>query len=137
MSYLITLRTEEPPEDLCVDCPYQYFISDGENFGRRGCYLKAWKDELIPEEQDPEEPWDGCPVTGVLNFKGASTRGGIVNAGEIIDTQSTIISMQAKVINDLFAALNQYMTVEELDGMTATHTINDIAKLRDGIDREM
>lgn len=52
---------------------------------------------------------------------------------EVVDTQSTVISMQAKVINDLFQVLGQYMAAEELDALPAVRTVNDIAVEMGGI----
>jgi hypothetical protein len=63
MSYLITFRSNEKPTAVCSECPYQFFSSDKEEVGRCGCCLKDWEDNLIPEEHDPDEPWEGCPVT--------------------------------------------------------------------------
>jgi hypothetical protein len=60
-----------------------------------------------------------------------------MTVGEIVDTQNTIISMQAHVINELFRLLGQYITAEELDSLPVAQTVNDAAKLKDGIDREM
>jgi hypothetical protein len=53
----------------------------------------------------------------------------MLNLVEIVDTQNTIISMQSKVINELFQLLGQYMTVEELDNLPVVGTVNEIAGL--------
>jgi hypothetical protein len=64
MSYLITFCADEPPGDICLDCPFEYFVTDhSENDGRIGCGLLG---ELIPEEHDVETHWEDCPVTEVL-----------------------------------------------------------------------
>jgi hypothetical protein len=66
MSYLVTFRTKEESAGVCLNCPYEYHVSNGDDFGRIGCALLGNTDGLIPEDHDPEEPWDGCPVTKVI-----------------------------------------------------------------------
>jgi hypothetical protein len=53
-----------------------------------------------------------------------------MTAGEIIDVQSKIISMQAKVIQSLYETLAQHLTAEEMDGMPETRTVNEIAEMQ-------
>jgi hypothetical protein len=65
MSYLVTFRADEEPTDVCLDCPYEFHVANGDNFGRIGCTLLGHRDDLIPEEHDPEKSWRGCPVVKV------------------------------------------------------------------------
>jgi hypothetical protein len=53
-----------------------------------------------------------------------------MTAGEIIDIQSEIISMQAKAIRDLYELLGQYMSAEEMDGLPEVEAVKDINKMR-------
>jgi len=52
---------------------------------------------------------------------------------ETIDTQNVIISMQSKVINDLFTALMQHISAEEADELACVKDINRIAELKKSI----
>jgi hypothetical protein len=52
-----------------------------------------------------------------------------MTTGEIIDTQNTIISMQAKVINELFQLLGQHVDADELDALPTVEVINKVAMM--------
>jgi hypothetical protein len=52
---------------------------------------------------------------------------------EVVHSQSVIISMQSKVINELCETLMQYMTQEELDSLPAIQKINTIASIEGGV----
>jgi hypothetical protein len=52
---------------------------------------------------------------------------------EVVETQSTIISMQSRVINKLFQMLGNYMTVDELDNLPVVGVINEAAGLKERI----
>lgn len=56
------------------------------------------------------------------------------SAAEIVDGLTTIISIQSKVINELYAQLLQYTTIEELENTPITEKINAAAKLRTDLD---
>lgn len=59
-----------------------------------------------------------------------------MGVNEIIETQAAIISMQSKVIDKLYQQLSQLMTVEEIDKSVELKTINQIAELQAGLERE-
>ena len=59
-----------------------------------------------------------------------------METNEIIETQAVIISMQSKVIDELYQQLSQLMTVEEIDKSVELKTINKIAELQAELDRE-
>lgn len=48
---------------------------------------------------------------------------------EVVENQSTIISIQSGVIKDLFMLLGQYMEAEELDALPQVDRINETARL--------
>jgi hypothetical protein len=52
---------------------------------------------------------------------------------EVVETQSVIITMQAKVINGLFGLLSNYMTLEEMDNIPEIGLINEAANLKQSI----
>lgn len=52
------------------------------------------------------------------------------NLVEVVEKQSSIISIQSGVINELFQLLSQYMTAEELDNIPAISRINTAAQIR-------
>jgi hypothetical protein len=56
-----------------------------------------------------------------------------MNTVEIIDIQSTVISMQSRVINELFILLSNYLTAEELDNISVVKTINEVANIYNSI----
>lgn len=56
------------------------------------------------------------------------------SAAEIVDGLTKIISIQSKVINELYAQLLQYTTIEELENTPITEKINAAAKLRTDLD---
>lgn len=53
---------------------------------------------------------------------------------EIVDRQSTIISMQSEIINELFRLLGQHLAADELDSLPAVRKINMAAAIREEID---
>lgn len=59
---------------------------------------------------------------------------GCVGLVETVETQNTIIHLQADVITKLFGLLAQYLTVEELDGLDVVKRINLAADLRKEIE---
>jgi hypothetical protein len=59
---------------------------------------------------------------------------GCVGLVETVETQNTIIHLQADVITELFGLLAQYLTVEELDGLDVVKRINLAADLRKEIE---
>lgn len=52
------------------------------------------------------------------------------NQVEIVETLTTIISMQSGVINELFMLLSQHISAEELDELEVVKKINTAARLR-------
>lgn len=58
------------------------------------------------------------------------------SALEIVEVQSTIISLQSHIIDQLFRDLSQHLTVEELDRLPVLNKINVAARLRADILRE-
>lgn len=52
------------------------------------------------------------------------------NQVEIVETLTTIISMQSGVINELFMLLSQHTSAEELDELEVVKKINTAARLR-------
>jgi hypothetical protein len=52
---------------------------------------------------------------------------------EVVETQSAIITMQAKVINGLFVLLSNHMTLEEMDHIPEIGLINEAAELKQSI----
>jgi len=59
---------------------------------------------------------------------------GCIGLVETVETQNTIIHLQADVITELFGLLAQYLTVEELDGLDVVKRINLAADLRKEIE---
>ena len=57
-----------------------------------------------------------------------------LNAVEIIDSQSAIISIQVGVINELFQLLAQHMDPDELDDLQCIARINQAAQIRAAIE---
>lgn len=53
-----------------------------------------------------------------------------INQVEIVETLTTIISMQSGVINELFMLLSQHISAEELDELEVVKKINTAARLR-------
>lgn len=51
------------------------------------------------------------------------------NLVEVVEKQSSVISIQAGVIRDLFNLLSQYMTAEELDALPDVDRINTAAQI--------
>ena len=51
------------------------------------------------------------------------------NLVEVVEKQSSVISIQAGVIRDLFNLLSQYMSAEELDALTEVDRINTAAQI--------
>lgn len=51
------------------------------------------------------------------------------NLVEVVEKQSSVISIQAGVIRDLFNLLSQYMTAEELDALPEVDRINTAAQI--------
>lgn len=51
------------------------------------------------------------------------------NLVEVVEKQSSVISIQAGVIRDLFNLLSQYMTAEELDTLPEVDRINTAAQI--------
>lgn len=51
------------------------------------------------------------------------------NLVEVVEKQSSVISIQAGVIRDLFNLLSQYMSAEELDALPEVDRINTAAKI--------
>lgn len=56
-----------------------------------------------------------------------------MNLAEIIETQNTIIKLQADAIHELFGLLMQHMTAEEADNLPCVAKINLAATLRNDI----
>lgn len=56
---------------------------------------------------------------------------------EVVEILNTVTRMQADVINDLFGALMQHITVEEADALPAVAKINQIAQIRAEIDKSV
>lgn len=55
---------------------------------------------------------------------------------EIVETQNTIIRMQSKIIDEIFLLLSQHITADELDNMSCIEKINQIAGLKNDIEKE-
>lgn len=51
------------------------------------------------------------------------------NLVEVVEKQSSVISIQAGVIRDLFNLLSQHMTAEELDALPEVGRINTAARI--------
>lgn len=51
------------------------------------------------------------------------------NLVEVVEKQSSVISIQAGVISDLFNLLSQYMSAEELDALPEVDRINTAAQI--------
>lgn len=51
------------------------------------------------------------------------------NLVEVVEKQSSVISIQASVIRDLFNLLSQYMSAEELDALPEVDRINTAAQI--------
>ena len=51
------------------------------------------------------------------------------NLVEIVENQSTVISIQSGVISDLFTLLAQYMSADELNSLPQVDSINEAAIL--------
>lgn len=51
------------------------------------------------------------------------------NLVEVVEKQSSVISIQAGVIRDLFNLLSQYMSAEELDALSEVDRINTAAQI--------
>ena len=51
------------------------------------------------------------------------------NLVEVVEKQSSVISIQAGVIRDLFNLLSQYMSAEELDALPEVDRINIAAQI--------
>lgn len=51
------------------------------------------------------------------------------NLVEVVEKQSSVISIQAGVIRDLFNLLSQYMSAEELDALPEVDRINTAAQI--------
>ena len=51
------------------------------------------------------------------------------NLVEVVEKQSSAISIQAGVIRDLFNLLSQYMSAEELDALPEVDRINTAAQI--------
>ncbi len=56
------------------------------------------------------------------------------NILELIDRQNVIIKGQSEIINSLLLLLMNYMTVEEVDNLDEIKKINELAKLKEGIE---
>lgn len=56
------------------------------------------------------------------------------NILELIDRQNVIIKGQSEIINSLLLLLMNYMTVEEVDNLEEIKKINELAKLKEGIE---
>lgn len=56
---------------------------------------------------------------------------------EIIETQCSIISMQSNIINELFSLLMQHISVQEADELPVIAKINEAARLRETLEREL
>lgn len=54
------------------------------------------------------------------------------NLVEVVEKQSSVISIQTGVIRDLFNLLSQYMAAEELDALPEADRINTAARIADG-----
>lgn len=65
--------------------------------------------------------------------RAGKSRGVIMNLAEIIETQNTIIKLQADAIHELFGLLMQHMTAEEADNLPCVAKINLAATLRNDI----
>lgn len=53
---------------------------------------------------------------------------------ETVDILHTIIKMQSHVINSLFKLLMQHISAEEADSLPEAAAINEIARLRAGLE---
>ena len=51
------------------------------------------------------------------------------NLVEVVEKQSSVISIQAGVIRDLLILLSQYMSAEELDALPEVDRINTAAQI--------
>lgn len=51
------------------------------------------------------------------------------NLVEVVEKQSSVITIQAGVIRDLFNLLSQYMSAEELDALPEVDRINTAAQI--------
>lgn len=51
------------------------------------------------------------------------------NLVEVVEKQSSVISIQAGIIRDLFNLLSQYMSAEELDALPEVDRINTAAQI--------
>lgn len=51
------------------------------------------------------------------------------NLVEVVEKQSSVISIQAGVIRDLFNLLSQYMSAEELDALPEVDRISTAAQI--------
>lgn len=51
------------------------------------------------------------------------------NLVEVVEKQSSVISIQAGVIRDLFNLLSQYISAEELDALPEVDRINTAAQI--------
>ena len=56
------------------------------------------------------------------------------NILELIDRQNVIIKGQSEIINSLLLLLMNYMTVEEVDNLDEIKKINELARLKEGIE---
>lgn len=56
------------------------------------------------------------------------------NILELIDRQNVIIKGQSEIINSLLLLLMNYMTVEEVDNLDEIKKINELAKLKEGVE---
>ena len=56
------------------------------------------------------------------------------NILELIDRQNVIIKGQSEIINSLLLLLMNYMTVEEVDNLDEVKKINELARLKEGIE---
>lgn len=56
---------------------------------------------------------------------------------EVVETQNIIISMQSRVIDELFKLLSQHIATKELDNLPVLGTINEAAKLRIGLEKRL
>lgn len=59
----------------------------------------------------------------------------MVNLVEVVEKQSSIISIQSEVITDLFSLLSQHLTPDELDSLPEFAKINSAAEIVQDIER--
>lgn len=117
----------------CIDCPCRFVVMEGnspkEMDTPSGIAFACVVDgKILPDFVDEEHDNPDCPLEEI--------RRGMTTNIEVVETQSTIISLQSQIIDQLFRDLSQHLTVEELDRLPVLNKINVAARLRADILRE-